>query len=1385
MEPGLLRSLAFPQMLDRRDNIELRHTNTCQWILELDEYQSWTNQPRGLLWIKGKPGAGKSTLMVFLHDRLKGLQDGSQGIWLDFFFSARGTEMQRTPLGMLRSLLNQIFDRDATIRPQVREIYEQRCRQFGYGECKWQWPKVVLEELLASAILASASHQHVTVFVDALDEAGAESAQQLAVFFHRLVDRKEKNMLALQICISCRHYPIIESAQAIAIYVENHNQEDIATYVNDMLTDTESGDGPSQETREVLVEELTRQANGVFQWAHLIMPITRQRLLEGESINDIRCWLREVPAGLEEVYTYILSNVILARNREQSLLFFQWVCLAERPLTVLEMRYALVAQNVQITPSRRRWETIHGFVESNERMKRRIKALAGGLAEVVSSGHQNETVQVVHQSVNDFMRAKGLGFLLHSISASTSIIDGNSIVPRCHAVLYRSCLFYLATGHISGKLSDFQGTREDFVRDCPFIKYATFNLFIHAEKAADSRVDLLQNETKILQQIISLWAGIYRDLDEWGPASPPTGTKVLHMAAATNLVDLIESLISSGEDIEIEDENGNTALHYAARSGNTTAGKILQEKGADQEAKDKDGATPLIEAARCGHLKFVEWLLHEGVVVQAGEGGALQAASSSGHNAIVEILLGAGADANAQGGTYGNALQAAAWQGNTETVKILLDAHADVNAQGGEYGNALQAAAAAYNRSTETVKMLLDAHADVDAQGGEFGNVLQAAAWRGNTETVKILLDAHADVHTQGGQYSNTLQAAAWRGNTETVKILLDAHADVNAQGGEFGNALQAAAWRGKTETVKILLNAHADIHTQGGKYGNALQAAAAAYNRSTEIVKMLLDAHADVHTQGGQYGNALQAAAWRGNTGTVKILLDAHADVNAQGGEFGNALQAATWRGDTETAKILLDAHADVNSQGGILGNALQAAAWRGNTETVKILLDANADIHAQGGEFGNALQAAASQGNTETVKILLDANADIHAQGGESGNALQAAASQGNTETVKILLDANADVHAQGGRFGNALQAAASQGNTKIVKILLDAHADFNARGGEYGSPLLAAIHWGHPDAVQIILHAGGDALLADELDQTPLHIAASRDMLHILFRFTQLASAINNRNKFLQTPLHLAVSFGHIKFAIALLHLGADPSLPDGYGKNIMDWALGNETLVQEIRKHCPHLTATPHETQKSTVRRSLFQLSDMLPRLRLDYPWPVLQQLGRYYLFLNDMHNARHLFQVHLSQSSSLPADLYRAICNFCNMPITGTRFVCRVCAHMDLCSSCLEKHPFHSRLQPNQRHEVFEVSAVPDNESQLTGLASERLTLFLSNLSHESLGGNTYRSEIEPSNDPVSCLARKQIALVSEASTLSLVATISAIFCGVVATLLGLWYFEAP
>jgi ankyrin repeat protein len=71
-----------------------------------------------------------------------------------------------------------------------------------------------------------------------------------------------------------------------------------------------------------------------------------------------------------------------------------------------------------------------------------------------------------------------------------------------------------------------------------------------------------------------------------------------------------------------------------------------------------------------------------------------RAASHRGHDQIVQLLLEAGADINAQCGCHGSALQAAIVKGHGQIVERLLERGADVNGPGGSYDNALQAAEA-------------------------------------------------------------------------------------------------------------------------------------------------------------------------------------------------------------------------------------------------------------------------------------------------------------------------------------------------------------------------------------------------------------------------------------------------------------------------------------------------------------------------------------------------------------------------------------------------------------------------------------------------------------------------------------------------------------------
>ena len=110
----LVDSLRFEQIDSRQMTIKNAHAKTCKWLLKNSEYVDWLDATKlsehhGFLWIKGKPGTGKSTLMKFaLAVARKTMKDM---IIISFFFNARGEELEKSTIGAYRSLLLQLVER--------------------------------------------------------------------------------------------------------------------------------------------------------------------------------------------------------------------------------------------------------------------------------------------------------------------------------------------------------------------------------------------------------------------------------------------------------------------------------------------------------------------------------------------------------------------------------------------------------------------------------------------------------------------------------------------------------------------------------------------------------------------------------------------------------------------------------------------------------------------------------------------------------------------------------------------------------------------------------------------------------------------------------------------------------------------------------------------------------------------------------------------------------------------------------------------------------------------------------------------------------------------------------------------------------------------------
>jgi ankyrin repeat protein len=1192
-------------MKHRRPEVEEGiYENTCKWILEDENYRDWADYKRGLLWIQGKPGAGKSTLMAFIYRHLLKRSDGKEtDIKLEHFFLGRGFPIQKNSNGMFRSLLHQILSADGTIRRAALNEFKWK-KLFGVAGRDWNWRDEELAKLFLEGILNVAKRRTVTILVDALDESGPE-APTLVQYFHTLNDKLEEagSAAAVRVCISCRHYPVLAPTPGLSIVVETHNKGDIKRYVHQEL-DSKLHDrlGDFQTAAwQNLKDEVADMASGVFMWARLVVPRVVEHVKDGHNLEIISPWIRKMPDGLDAIYQDIIENVIKPLNRPRALLLLQWVSLAERPLTVREVRYAMASDD-NASASESEWYVADSecFVASDSRMETLVNTLSGGLAEVKTRWRDDAgrgQVQFVHGSIKEFLLERGGISQMMKLGYSDQNLQGSEndqaeywpqAIARSHHRLCTACLNYFKWSCANS--SDFcdkliaegkrkpkreRSRKDDFYWDYElysrgsFLGYAVTSLLFHAEHAEMGGIlqhDLMR-DLELPGHSFKRWAKLNRAIAESQPKYiPDRGSTLLHMSCRLNFKGAVQLLTqynnNSTRVLEKRDKSGNTALHYAARWNAMEAVSALLDAKADMEAKNKNKTTALELASVNGNEQLVQLLLEKGAKIDqvtGDSGNALQAAASKGDAKLVWILLRGGAAVNSQCGRYGFALQTAALEGHRNIVDMLLEhGHADVNLKGGYYGSALQAAA--YSGHTAIIQRLLDGGAKVNAPGGEFGSALQAAACVGHIDAVKKLLERRANVDMEGGKHGSALQAASANGHAVVVDMLLKRGANINIQAGGHGSSLQLAIKSGHIIVIKLLLDKGADVNVQGGTHGTALQAAAGTFpiyhrGESVWLIKRLLEGGADVNAKGGADGSPLNHAASFSRRELMKILLDVGADPNILGKRGMTALHYAASNRSPEAVELLLKYGASVAAQDDQGLTPLHEAAMRTHftkpvpesEQVARLLLDHGADAMTKDELGRSPLALAAAAPHAALVELFLE----------NPGIDVEATDNSGKTVLMSTA-DCSVKQH-EGVRYGHTEWDEAA----KVMRMLLDKGADVNKKDNSGNTVLHLAAS--KPTLLSALLDtvggAGGiDASASNQLRETALHLAAANGCSEWTIAALLKAGAdMEARDAEGRTPLLLAAKKGLRYHVDPFQKMGANMQATDKKGQTALHYMI----------------------------------------------------------------------------------------------------------------------------------------------------------------------------------------------------------------------------------
>ena len=247
---------------------------------------------------------------------------------------------------------------------------------------------------------------------------------------------------------------------------------------------------------------------------------------------------------------------------------------------------------------------------------------------------------------------------------------------------------------------------------------------------------------------------------------------------------------------------------------------------------------------------------------------------------VLDLLLQAGADPNAQDEKGSTILTYAAGKADLEAVDLLLKAGADVKKGKPLFAtcnqsfspDAYQYMKPALIQSARVAQRLIQAGADVNAVMDDSWTVLWFCSYSGNDEVVKVLLQEKASSTIPNKYGTPPLIAAVEQGHPYVVAAFVQARAPLDVTDKKGDTALIKAIREGHTEKiVSMLLESGANPNI-AGEYGlTALMYAAGRGH--TEIVRMLLEAGADpkITDIGGQ--DALYHAALGRHRDTIDLL--------------------------------------------------------------------------------------------------------------------------------------------------------------------------------------------------------------------------------------------------------------------------------------------------------------------------------------------------------------------------------------------------------------------------------------------------------------------------------------------------------------------------------
>ena len=423
--------------------------DTCGWILNEPEFKSWrerknVDEHKGLLWIQGHPGSGESVIMkkiltVVTQEEEK---SNSAAAILSYFFNARSEDrLDKTMVGMLRTLIHQLLQEEDDLRDEFVRKYVRRNETQGPD---WKWRLSELKELLLSVLSKSRTRPMYLVIdalnenargqdIDECDEGDEGDDVNIITFLRDLASKAHALGNNINICVSSQYHPIVLSpvGSELKIDIKHKNSDDIFALVHNTLS------RHATEDVKFLTEIIYKKSSNIFLWAVIVANRISNLLLQGATTPTIKTELEKLPKTLIKLFEQLMSNLSEEDKREACWLY-QWVLFRKEYNNCFgrsALQYAMLF-------STKKYLSFADLYEKEETLNedsfgRRIIHLPGGLLECIPPRAESTvvTVQVIHEHVREWLLSDGFAQLNTDLSFNLVAKSHEAILECCITVL--------------------------------------------------------------------------------------------------------------------------------------------------------------------------------------------------------------------------------------------------------------------------------------------------------------------------------------------------------------------------------------------------------------------------------------------------------------------------------------------------------------------------------------------------------------------------------------------------------------------------------------------------------------------------------------------------------------------------------------------------------------------------------------------------------------------------------------------------------------------------------------------------------------------------------------------------------------------------------------